>query len=198
MTEGLKEALKVGVENAVKKVGITDGYYKNLDIKILMPKNMKQAKEYLDQLGLEKYTEDLVKKMNRAAETAAPKAQEIFIDAMKKMKFEDAAKILSGKDTEATDYLQNKTTDSLKKEFYPIVKDNMEKVGAIKAFNDFVKKYESNPLLEKIDLDINNYVTEEAIQGLFKMVAEEEKKIRNDPQARINDILKDVFGEFMK
>lgn len=194
VAEGLKEALKVGIEKAVKKVGVLDGYYKDDAIKILLPKDLRKVEEYLSKIGAEKYTEQVVEKMNRAAEEAAPKAQEIFVDAIKKMKFDDAMKIFNGKENEATEYLKEKTTGSLVETFTPIVRETMEKVGAIKAYNDLVDKYSKNPLLEKVDLDINKYVTENAVAGLFKVVAEEEGKIRQDPEARITDILKDVFG----
>lgn len=198
IVKGLKEALKVGFENAVKKVGIQDGFYKNANIKILMPDKLKNATDFLNQIGAKSYTEKLVKKMNRAAEAASPKAQAIFVDAVKKMKINDGLKILQGKDDEATKYLKSKTSAELKKEFYPIIKENMEKIGVIKAYNDFVDKYSKNPLLQKVNLDISDYVTDNALKGLFKMVAQEEKKIRKDPAARISDILKDVFGGMFK
>jgi hypothetical protein len=192
--DGLKEALQVGVKNAVKKVGVLDGYFKNEMIKIVLPKDLRTAEEYLDKIGAGKYTDQVVERMNRAAEEAAPLAQDIFMDAVKKLTFDDALKILNGKDNEATKYLQEKTTSSLTESFTPIVRQSMDKVGAIKAYNDLVDKYSKNPLLEKVDLDLNKYVTEHAIEGLFKVVAEEEAKIRKDPEARISDLLKDVFG----
>lgn len=194
IADGLKEALQVGVQNAVKKVGVEDGFYKNADVKIPLPDKLKKADELLKKVKAEKYSEDLVKKMNRAAETAAPLAMNIFVDSVKKMQLEDAQKILAGKESEATEYLKRTSSDPLKKELYPIVKESMEKVGAIKSYNDFMDKYASNPLTEKINLDITDYVTGKAMEGLFKMVGEEEKKIRQDPAARVSDLLKDVFG----
>ncbi len=192
---GLKEALQVGIKNAVEKTGVEDGFYKNMDIKILLPKKLKQVDDILQSIGAGELSEKLVEKMNRAAEKAAPAAKEIFIDAIKEIKFDDASKILFGESNEATEYLKNKTSDALQKEFYPLVKESMEEVKAIETYNNLVEKYQSNPLVEQFDLDINKYVTKEALNGLFKVVAEEEEKIRKDPAARGSDILKEIFGK---
>ncbi|MBN2384166.1 DUF4197 domain-containing protein [bacterium] len=192
--EGLKEALKISIQNSVKRVGCLDGYFKNDAIKILLPKDLHKVEEYLSQVGAEKYIEQFVEKMNRAAEEAVPLAQEIFVDAVKKIQFDDALKILNGKGNEATVYLQEKTTSSLVEKFTPLVRQSMEKVGAVKAYNDLVDKYCQNPLFQKVDLDLNKYVTEKAVDGLFKTVAEEETKIRTDPAARITDLLQNVFS----
>jgi hypothetical protein len=139
----------------------------------------------------------LVEKMNRAAEKAAPQAQEIFITAIKDIQFDDAKKILSGGDNAATTYLKENTSESLTNSFYPVVKETMGEINAIKTYDDYVGKFSSNPLMKMadIDMDINRYVTEEAIDGLFVMVAEQEQKIRQNPAARVSDLLKSVFGK---
>ena len=135
--------------------------------------------------------------MNRAAEKATPQAQEIFVTAIKDMQFEDANKILSGGDNAATTYLQENTSEELTTSFYPIVKETMGEIGAIKTYDDYVGKFSSNPLMKMtdIDMDISRYVTEKTVDGLFVMVAEQEKKIRENPAARVTDVLKSVFGK---
>ena len=191
---GIKEALTVGIRNAVKKVGITNGYYKNERIKIMLPENLRVVDEFIGKVGGDQLSDTLVEKMNRAAEKAAPRAEAIFVDTIRNLKIEDATNILTGQDDAATTYLKKNTSESLQASFYPVVKSTMEEINTIKTYNDYVGKYSSNPLGQMIDMDINQYVTEEAIDGLFIMVAKEEKKIREDPAARVTDLLKQVFG----
>ncbi len=194
---GLKQALEVGIQNAVKLVGVKDGFYKNDLIKIPLPGKFQKIDTMVRKLGGSAISEALVEKMNRAAEAAAPKAEEIFVSAIKDMSIDDAMGILSGGDNAATKYLEGKTSDSLKSAFYPVIKDSMEEVGAIKTYNDYIGKYKSNPLMQlaDIDLDISKYVTGKSIDGLFTMVAKEEAKIRQNPAARVTDLLKSVFGK---
>ena len=196
-SEGLKEALTVGVQEAVKLVGVEDGFYKNSAIKILLPEKLQAADKVARQLGGEELSEMLVEKMNRAAEKAAPQAQEIFVAAIKDMNFQDAGKILSGGDNAATTYLEENTSEALTASFYPIVKETMQEIGAIKTYDDYIGKVSSNPMMKMagLDMDINQYVTEKAIDGMFVMVAEQEKKIRQNPAARVTDLLKNVFGD---
>lgn len=195
-SDGLKEALTVGVQEAVKLVGVEDGFYKNSAIKILLPENLQKGDKIVRQLGGEEVSEMLVEKMNRAAEKASPEAEEIFVNAIKDMKFEDANKILSGGDNAATSYLEETTSEELNASFYPIVKETMGEIGAIKTYDDYVGKLSSNPLMKMsgMDMDISQYVTEKTVDGLFLMVAEQEKKIRENPAARVTDLLKSVFG----
>lgn len=197
---GLKEALKVGIDEAIKRVGVVDGFYKNPDIKILLPEKLKKADEFIQKFGLGALSDSLVEKMNRAAEKAAPEAEEIFVTAIKDIKIEDALNILNGEDTAATTYLQDKTGDSLKESFYPIIQNSMEEAGAVKTYNEYIGKFAANPLVKmsNIELDISQYVTGEAIDGLFSVLAEEEQKIRENPGARVTDILKDIFGKITK
>jgi hypothetical protein len=196
-SDGLKEALTVGVQKAVEQAGVEDGFYKNSAIKILLPEKLQKGDKIIRQIGGDELSEMLVEKMNRAAEKAAPQAQEIFITAIKDMKFDDAKKILSGGDNAATAYLKENTSKSLTNSFYPVVKETMEEINALKTYDDYVGKFSSNPLMKMadIDMDINRYVTEEAIDGLFIMVAEQEQKIRQNPAARVSDLLKSVFGK---
>jgi hypothetical protein len=195
-SKGLKEALTVGVQEAVKLAGAEDGFYKNPAIKILLPEKLQSADKIVRKLGGEELSETLVEKMNRAAEKSAPQAQEIFVTAIKNMQFEDANKILSGGDNAATTYLKENTSEALTTAFYPIVKETMGEIGAIKTYDDYVGKFSSNPLMKMadMDMDISQYVTEKSVDGLFVMVAEQEKKIRQNPAARVTDLLKSVFG----
>lgn len=193
-SKGLKEALTVGVQQAVKIAGIEDGFYKNSAIKILLPDKLQKADKIVRQLGGDELSEMLVEKMNRAAEKAAPQSQEIFITAIKNMQFDDAKNILTGRDNAATMYLRENTFESLTTSFYPIVKETMGEINAIKTYDDYVGKFSSIPLMKIAVIDINRYVTEEAIDGLFVLVAEQEQKIRQNPAARVSDLLKSVFG----
>ncbi|MDM8535351.1 DUF4197 domain-containing protein [Desulfobacterales bacterium HSG17] len=194
---GLKEALLVGIQNAVKKAGSENGFYKNDAIKILLPENLEKADSFIRQLGGDQLSDAFIKKMNLAAEKSAPQALDIFSRSIKEIKIDDAVKLLSARGNAATEYLEGKTSESLKSSFYPVVKITMEELGAVKLYNEYIGKYESNPLLKMagLEIDINKYVTDKTIDGLFLMVADEEGKIRKNPEARITDLLKDVFGK---
>ena len=199
-TLGLKELLNIGILNAVKLVGIEDGYYKNEAIKILMPEKLKKVDTFIRKFGGKELSDTLIKKMNRTAEKAAPLAKDIFIEAIKNIKFHDVRSLLSGKENAATEFLETNTSETLKSTFYPIVKKTMEEIEAIKAYNQYIGKYSSNPFTKSLglELDISQYVTDKAIDGLFIMVAKEEKKIREDPVARVTDLLKSLFGKKKK
>jgi len=191
---GLKEALSIGTQNAVKSVSHTDGYFKNQAIKILMPEKIQKAADLLKKVGYEREVDDFVLSMNRAAEKAAPKAASIFVDAVKHMTFDDARKILRGGDTSATEFFKEKTKDKLYSEFKPDVKESMDKVGVAQSYNKMTAGYSKLPFVHKEDVDLDHYVTNKALDGLFYMVGQEEKKIRTDPAARVTDLLKTVFG----
>ncbi len=191
---GLKEALSVGTKNAVKDVSKTDGYFGNEAIKILLPDKLKKAGDVMSTLGYKKEVDDFVLSMNRAAEKAAPKAVPIFVDAIKKMSFVDAKKILQGGDTAATDFFKEKTRSKLFDEFKPVVSDSMAKVGVAQSYSKMTAGYETIPFMKKPDIDLNNYITNKSLDGLFYMVGQEEKKIRTDPAAQVTDLLKKVFG----
>ncbi len=192
---GLKEALSIGTEKAVKAVSKTDGYFGNQMIKILLPERLQQAADILGRMGFQKQVDSLVLSMNRAAEAAAPKATALFVQAVKEMTFEDAMKILRGSDTAATEYFKGKTSGKLFQEFKPVVTANMNKVGVAKAYKNMMAPAESLPFVSKESVDLDHYVTNKALDGLFLMVGEEEKKIRTDPAARVTTLLKTVFGK---
>jgi hypothetical protein len=193
--KGLKEALRVGTDNAVKKVSKLNGYFKNPSIKIPLPEELRKMADVLNAVGLQKDVDRFVKSMNRAAEQAAPKATSLFIDAIKQMTFSDARKILKGKETAATEYFKDKTWQGLSHVFRPIISDAMNSVGVTREYKRLVKKYQSMPFVEQVAIDLDGYVTTKALDGLFHMVSEEEKQIRKDPAARVTKLLKKVFGE---
>ncbi len=192
---GLKEALSVGTEKAVKTVSQADGYLGNPMIKIPLPENVQKAAKLLRKVGLKKEVDSFEVSMNRAAEKAAPKAKEIFIGAVKEMTFQDAKKVLTGGDTAATDYLKSKTSEKIYTAFRPIVSSAMNDVGVTKSYKQLADKAKSTRLLKDESLDLDRHVTNKALDGLFYMVGQEEKKIRTDPAARVTELLKKVFRQ---
>ena len=191
---GLQEALKVGTENAVTQTSAVDGFLLNKAIKILMPKTLQNIEKPLRLVGYGPQIDEFVVGMNRAAEKAVPFAKQIFWDAVGQMTFDDAKKILNGSDTAATDYFKSKTTKNLQAAFLPSVTDVMNQVGVNRQYNDLIGKYKDVPFSKNITFDVNRYVTEKATDGIFYVVAQEEKKIRTNPAARVTDLLKEVFG----
>jgi hypothetical protein len=191
---GLKEALKIGAENAVKKVSILNGYYGNSEIRIPLPEKVTKAEKLLRAFGYGSQVDAFTESMNRAAEKAAPAARDLFWEAVKGMTFEDAAKILKGRDNEATLYLKDKTWSKLFETFQPMVHQAMGSVGVTKQYQELENKINRLPLGSTLGLDIDKYVSEKALNGLFLMLEKEEQKIRKDPAARVTDLLKEVFG----
>ena len=191
---GLQEALKVGTENAVLQTGTVDGFFKNKAIKILMPKPLQTIEQPLRLVGYGPQIDEFVLSMNRAAEKAVPFAKQIFWDAIGQMTFDDARKILNGSNTAATDYFKDKTSNKLHNAFKPTVENVMRDVGVTRQYNELIGRYKSVPFAQSIAFDINNYVTEKTTDGLFFVVGQEEKKIRTNPAARVNDLLKEVFS----
>jgi hypothetical protein len=192
---GLKEALSIGTDKAVKNVSQVDGYFSNQMIKILMPEKIQKVADVLREIGYQKQVDDFVLSMNRAAEKAAPQAASIFVDAIKGMTIEDAKNILNDGDTAATEFFKSKTHDKIYSAFKPIISSSMDEVGVTHSYKEMMGKYESLPFMSKESLDLDHYVTNKAMDGLFYMVGQEEKKIRTDPAARITDLLKSVFGK---
>jgi len=195
IASGLKEALKIGTQNAVNLTGRLDGYFMNQAIKILMPEKLRTMEKGLRALGLGSQVDEFILSMNRAAERAAPAAKSIFWDAIGEMTFEDARKILGGGNTAATDYFKAKTTDKLTVAFKPAVDQAMNEVGVTRQYKELVGKFQSIPFMKSESYDIDQYVVAKALDGLFYVVGEEEKKIRTNPAARVTDLLKEVFGK---
>ena len=192
--KGLKDALTVGTNNSTGIASKVDGYYKNPKLLIPFPPEAKQIKDKVDALGMKSQTDKFVMTLNRAAEEAAKNAAPVFITAVKGMSIGDGFGILKGADNAATQYLRDKTTAELKTKFTPIVQAAIDKVEVTKYWNPIITKYNKIPMVEKQNPDLTAYVTEKAMAGLFLLIAEEELKIRKDPMARVNDILKRVFG----
>ena len=192
---GLKEALSIGTDKAVKEVSKTDGYFGNNAIKILMPEKIQKVADILSKVGYQKEVDDFILSMNRAAEKAAPKAASFFVGAIREMSIDDARGILNGGDTAATEFFRKKTHDQIYEAFKPIISTSMNEVGATRSYKNMMSKYESIPFMDKQSLDLDHYVTNKSLDGLFYMVGQEEKKIRTDPAARVTDLLKTVFGK---
>lgn len=193
--QGLRQALEIGTANAVKTVSAVDGYYKNPKIKIPLPENIQKVKKLLTKAGLGSQVRAFELSMNRAAERAAPQAKRMFWDAIKQIRFSDAKRILNGADNEATLYFKDKTFNQLEKTFRPITRKAMTEVGVTRHYQELNDRMRSIPYLDRLSFDLDHYVTEKALDGLFLILAEEEKKIRQDPAARVTDILKKVFGK---
>jgi hypothetical protein len=194
ISSGLRQALQIGAEQAVKLTGRPNGYFGNPDIKILMPNNLRALEKGLRMVGYGPKVDDFVLSMNRAAETAAPAARRIFIDAITAMTIDDARGILSGGDTAATEYFKNKTTPQLTAAFGPVVEQSMAKNGVVRQYNTLTAQYKSILFAKNQDLDISHYVVSKALDGLFYELGQEERKIRKDPAAQTTNLLKEVFG----
>lgn len=194
IAQGLKQALEVGTENAVKLTGQLDGYFANQAIKILMPPELRRLESGLRAIGLGARVDEFVLSMNRAAEQAAPQAKRIFWDAIGEMTFEDVRRILGGGDTAATDYFKAKTTERLTDAFRPVVEARLDAVGVTHQYKALMAQTRALPFLDVQAYDIDTYVVDKALTGLFHVVGEEERKIRTDPAARVTDLLREVFG----
>lgn len=195
--KGLKEALATGTERAVNQVGRTDGYFGRELIKILLPEKFQQAADILRKVGYQQQLDEFVLSMNRAAEKAAPKAAPFFGNAIRQMTVEDARKILNGGDKAATDFFEKQTRSQLFEAFKPNVAKSMDQAGTARLYKEIMGRYEHIPLTSLVpapSLDLDTYITNKALDGLFVMVGEEEKKIRTNPAARTTDLLRTVFG----
>jgi hypothetical protein len=194
---GLREALTVGINNATKLTSATDGFYKNAEIFIPLPEQAKVVQEYANNLGLGGQVENVVVAMNRAAEEASKEAVPIFVDAIKGMSIGDGFAILNGGEGAATRFLIDRTTAQLKQAFMPKVKAAIDKVQLAQLWQPIVSKYNMTTTVTgkpRVQEDLSEYVLDRSISGLFLMVEKEENKIRKDPVARVNDILRRVFG----
>jgi hypothetical protein len=191
---GLKEALSVGSKNSSDRAAKIDGFYKNPNIKIPFPKEAQEMERVLKNAGMTNQVNNFVLTLNRAAEEAAKDAAPIFLNAITSMSIADGFSILKGGDNAATTFLKDKTNAELLVKFKPVVASALQKVQVTKYWNPLVTKYNKIPMTKKMNPNLEEYVTKKAIEGLFKLVAEEELKIRKDPGSRVTDILKKVFG----
>jgi hypothetical protein len=191
---GLKEALSVGTNNSATKAGALDGYLKNEAIKLLFPPEALKVEQKLRQLGLGDTCDKFVTALNRGAEDAAKSAAPIFLNAIKQMTITDALNILKGDKDAATQYLKRTSTAALISAFKPVIMSSLDKTNATKYYGDIANTYNKIPLVQKVNPDLSDYATNKAIDGIFTLVAQEEAKIREDPAARVSDLLKRVFG----
>lgn len=198
VAEGLKEALIKGISNGSDIASQLDGYFKNPEIKIPFPPDVKKVEDRLRQVGLGKEVDKFILTLNRGAEDAAKEAKPIFIAAIKQMTIDDAWAILRGDQDAATQFLVRTTSAQLKEKFKPVIRKSLEKVNATKYYGDIVTRYNQIPMVQKVNPDLDDYATDKAIAGLFVMIAQEEKNIRANPAARTTALLKRVFGAQQK
>jgi hypothetical protein len=191
---GLKEALNNGISKQVSKLAVTDGFFKNEAVKIMLPAELQKVDKALRAAGLSSLADEGLKVLNRAAEDAVKEATPIFVDAVRKMTINDARNILFGEQNAATNYLQNATTTALYTKFNPIVKNSLGKVGADRVWANIIAKYNALPSTQKVNPNLVDYVTGQAMIGVFRMIAVEEQEIRSTIDARTSDLLRRVFA----
>jgi hypothetical protein len=191
---GLKQALDFGIDKQVTKLTQKDGFYKNQLVKILLPEELQKVDKTLRKVGLGKLADEGIKSLNRAAEDAVKEATPIFIDAVKDLSFADVRNILLGSDNAATQYLEGKTQQALYAKFNPVINNSFAKVGADQIWTNLITKYNNLPLTTNVNADLTDYVTQEALKGVYAMIAVEEKQIRTKTANRTTDLLRKVFA----
>ena len=193
-TGGLKDALIQASGAAVGKLGVTDGFFKNPKVKIPLPDSLKKVEKGMRMFGMGKQADELTLRMNRAAEAAVPEAKALLIDSVKKMSVQDAKNILTGGDDAATQYFRKTTSGPMAEKFLPIVKKATEDVQLAQQYNKFAETGAKYGLVKKEQANLEQYVTQKALDGLYLMMAEEEKAIRKDPLGASTSLIKKVFG----
>lgn len=191
---GLRQALNNGIDKQVSKLTQKDGFYRNELVKILLPQELQKVDKTLRDIGLGSLADEGLLILNRAAEDAVKEATPIFINAVKQITFDDAKNILLGTDNAATTYLSSKTSQSLYSKFNPVIKNSFDKVGANQIWTNIINRYNSVPFVQKVNPDLTDYVTQEALNGVFKMIEVEEKNIRTNVNSRTTDLLRRVFA----
>ena len=192
---GLKQALELGTSYSSERLSSKDGYFGNLAVKILFPQEAQKVERTLRSLGLNSLADNVILSINRAAEDAAQEAKPIFISAIKQMTIADAANILLGRQTDAaTQYFKRVTSDELREKFQPIIQSSLTKVGATRHWTEVINRYNRIPLVTRVNPDLEAYVTQKAIEGLFIEIAQEELKIRQNISSRNTSLLQKVFG----
>jgi hypothetical protein len=195
ITMGLKQALEFGTSSSAERLSLQDGYFGNIAIKILFPEEARKVERTLRTLGLNSLADNVILSINRAAEDAAMEAKPIFISAIKQMTIADATTILLGRDNDgATQYFKRVTSGQLHDKFKPIITGSLAKVGATRYWTDVMNRYNQIPLVTKVNPDLQEYVTQKAMEGLFIEIAKEELKIRENVSARGTNLLQKVFG----
>lgn len=191
---GLRQALDFGIQKQVSKLTAQDGFYKNELVKILLPEELQKVDKALRDIGLGNLADEGLKVLNRAAEDAVSEATPIFVDAVKGITFTDAKNILLGNDDAATQYLRGRTQTALYDKFHPVINSSFSKVGADQIWTNLINKYNNIPFTSDVNPDLTDYVTSEALKGVFTMIAVEENEIRNKLSSRTTDLLKKVFA----
>ena len=191
---GLKTALTQGASTAIGKLGVADGFLGNPEVKIPLPGKLQEAKKLMDLVGLGPKADELITTMNRAAEAAVPEAKPLLLDAVKQMSIQDAKSILTGGDDAGTQYFRRVTADKLRERFLPVVKRSTDKLQVASQYNSLAGQASKYGLVDAKDASIESYVTGRALDGLFLMMANEERAIRKDPMGQASSLLKKVFG----
>ena len=194
IASGLREALDQGIDKQVSKLTQKDGFFKNEVVKIVLPEELQKVDKALRDIGLDNLADEGLKVLNRAAEDAVSEATPIFVSAVKDITFNDAKNILLGNDDAATQYLTGKTQTALYDKFHPVINNSFTKVGADQIWANLINKYNSIPFTNNVNPDLTDYVTGEALKGVYTMIAVEEKEIRNKVSSRTTDLLKKVFA----
>ncbi len=194
IASGLRQALDMGIDKQVTKLTQPDGFYKNPLVKIFLPQELKKVDQTLRDIGLGSLADEGIKALNRAAENAIKEATPIFVSAVKDITFADAKNILLGPDNAATNYLEQRTNNALYAKFNPVIENSFAKVGADQIWKNIITKYNSVPFVTKVNPDLTDYVTNEALRGVYKMISVEEKEIRNNISARTTTLLRQVFA----
>ncbi len=194
IASGLREALDKGIDLQVSKLTAKDGFFRNELVKVLLPEELQKVDKTLRKIGLSKMADEGLKVLNRAAEDAVGTATPIFVNAVKQITFADAKNILLGSDNSATSYLNTKTNQALYAKFNPVIKNSLGKVGATDIWANIINKYNNVPFTDKVNPDLTDYVTQQALKGVYKMIGVEEKKIRNNFSSRTSDVLRKVFA----
>jgi hypothetical protein len=194
MAAGLRQALDLGIDKQVTKLTQTDGFFKNDLVKILLPEELQKVDKGLRDIGLGNLADEGLKVLNRAAEDAVKEATPIFVNAVQDITFDDAKTILLGDDNAATQYLTTKTPTELYSKFKPVINNSFSKVGADQIWSNLINKYNAIPFTNSVNPDLTDYVTNEALKGVYTMIAVEEKEIRNKVSSRTTDLLRKVFA----
>ncbi len=194
IANGLRQALDFGIDKQVTKLTKKDGFYKNNLVKIVLPQELQKVDKTLRDIGLSSLADEGLKILNRAAEDAVKEATPIFVDAVKGITFNDAKNILLGPDNAATNYLEGRTNSALYSKFNPVIKNSFQKVGADRIWENIITKYNAVPFVNQVNPDLTDYVTNEALDGVYTMIAVEEKKIRTNVASRTTTLLKQVFS----
>ena len=194
IANGLRQALDFGIDKQVSKLTRKDGFYKNNLVKILLPQELQKVDKTLRDIGLSNLADEGLKVLNRAAEDAVKTATPIFVDAVKEVTFTDAKNILLGPNNAATNYLEDRTNNALYSAFNPVIKNSFQKVGADRVWSNIITKYNSVPFVNKVNPDLTDYVTNQALDGVYTMIAIEEKQIRNNVASRTTTLLRQVFA----